>query len=292
MKITSLSEVEAFLTVAELKSFGQAARELGIAQSTVSRRITSLESRLGHQLVLRTTRKVALTDAGHCYAADLREVVTKLESADSKLQSGLLSVEGVLRITMPTAFGRSYVLPRLARLARQYPRLRLEVDLSDRYVDLLDGEFDVAIRLAAPEQSGVRYEKLLSFRPLLCAAPAYLQAHQAVREPADLARHAWLALRVYAPALSYPVTWNATQTSLQINPRISVSDATSLRTLALQGAGLAVLPGYLVEQQLRRGELVEVLPGLQFDEYPMFAAFLRHREQSAKVKVLLEALRG
>lgn len=290
MKVTSFSEVEAFLTVAELKSFGKAARELGIAQSTVSRRITNLEARLGHQLVLRTTRKVALTDAGHSYAADLRDVVTRLETADSNLQSGMLSAEGLLRITMPTAFGRAFVLPRLARLSEQYPRLRLEVDLSDRYVDLLDGEYDVAIRLASTAQSGVRYVKLLSFRPVLCASPSYLEGHDRVSTISDLAQHVWLAQRVYAPALNFPVSWNGNRTNLEINPRISVSDATSLRTLTLHGAGLAVLPCYLVDKQLRNGELVEVLPGLEFDEFEVFAAFLRHREQSTKVKVLLASL--
>ncbi|MFJ4443427.1 LysR family transcriptional regulator [Pseudomonas sp. NPDC089422] len=292
MKISSFSEVEAFLTVAELMSFGQAARELGIAQSTVSRRITNLEARLGHQLVLRTTRKVALTDAGQSYAADLREVVTRLEAADSKLQSGLLSAEGLLRVTMPTAFGRAYVLPRLARLSKYYPRLRFEVDLSDRYVDLLDGEFDVAIRLASPAQSGVRYVKLMSFKPVLCASPSYLAQHDCVSELAGLTKHVWLAQRVYAPALNFQVSWQGTRTNLEIKPRISVSDATSLRTLTLNGAGLAVLPCYLVEKQLQRGDLVEVLPGLEFDEFEVFVAFLRHREQSTKVKVLLDALRA
>lgn len=292
MKITSLSEVEAFLAVAELNSFGKAAQELGIAQSTVSRRITNLETRLGHPLVLRTTRKVALTDAGVTYAADLRDVVSRLETADNRLQSGLQSVEGVLRVTMPTAFGRAFVLPRIAQLTEHYPRLRFEVDLSDRYVDLLDGEFDVAIRLASPAQSGVRYETIHTFSPALCASPDYLQAHGPVQGLADLAEHAWLAQRVYAPTLSYPVRWRGHQTQLQINPRISVSDSTSLRTLALLGAGLAVLPRYLVDEALRSGQLVEVLPGLEFAEYEVFAAYLRHRAASAKVRVLLQALRA
>ena len=292
MKITSFSEVEAFLTVAELNSFGQAARELGIAQSTVSRRITNLESRLGHQLVLRTTRKVALTDAGHSYAADLRDVVSRLETADLRLQSGQVSAEGVLRVTMPTAFGRAYVLPRLARLAPQYPRLRFEVDLSDRYVDLLDGEFDVAIRLASPAQSGVRYEKLLTSTPVLCASPAYLQGQAPIHDLPELDRHAWLAQRVYAPALNFQVTWKGKRTSLQINPCISVSDATSLRTLTVLGAGLAVLPRYLVEEELQNEHLVEVLPQLKFDPFDVYACYLRHRGDSAKVKVLLESLRG
>ena len=292
MNPTSLADVEAFLALAACNSFVMAARELGIAQSTISRRISNLESRLGHQLVLRTTRKVALTDAGLSYAADLREVMVKLASADTRLQNGLLRVEGVLRVTMPTSFGRAFVLPRIAKMTALYPALRFEVDLSDRYVDLLDGEFDVAIRLASPAQSGVNYQKIASFGLVLCASPSYYEQCGTLTEVADLAHHVCLAQRVYAPVISFPITWKNRKTTLEINPRISVNDSTSLRTLALAGAGLAVLPRYLVEDHLQRGTLVEALPGLEFAEYDVFAAFLRHRKAAEKVKVFLQAMTG
>jgi DNA-binding transcriptional LysR family regulator len=292
MKISSLSEVEAFLALAQTNNFGQAARELGIAQSTVSRRITNLESRLGHQLVLRTTRMVALTDAGQSYAADLRDVVTRLETADTRLQSGLLMPEGLLRVTMPTSFGRAFVLPRIAELSSLYPRLRFEVDLSDRYVDMLDGEYDVAIRLALPNQSGVKYEKIYSFSLALCGSPSYFDLHGRLTEVTDLAKHVCFAQRVYAPVTSFPVTWKGAQTSLSINPRVSVSDSTSLRALTLSGAGLAVLPRYLISEELETGRLVEALPGLGFTQYDVFAAYLRHKAESAKVKVFLSSLRS
>lgn len=292
MKLTSLTEVDAFLAVAECKSFGGAARNLGIAQSTVSRRITNLEARLGHQLVLRTTRKVALTDSGISYAADLRNVLAGLEDADTRLQGGFLNAEGVLRVTMPTSFGRAFVLPRIAQLTAEHPRLRFEVDLSDRYVDLLDGEYDVAIRMACPSQSGIRYEKISAFTLALCAAPDYLKKHGTPTEIAELANHVCMAQRVYAPVISFPVSWRDEKANLQINPRISVSDSTSLRSLALAGAGLAVLPRYLIEEELAAGELTQVLPDLAFAEYDVYAAYLRHRDELERVKVLLRALQA
>lgn len=292
MKITSLAEVEAFLAVAEHKSFSAAARELGIAQSTVSRRITNLEARLGHQLMLRTTRKVALTDAGISYAADLRLVLEGLESADARLQKGLMVAEGVLRMTLPTAFGRAFVLPRIAALSVTYPRLRFEIDLSDRYVDLLDGDYDVAIRMSTPEQSGVRYEKIHEFTLALCASPAYLREGGTPKHMDDLASHRWLAQKVYAPAVSFPVQWRGQPSTLRITPHISVSDSTSLRALALTGAGLAVLPRYLIDADLEAGALHEVLPDLAFNAYGMYAATLHHRQDSERVRVLLDALRG
>ncbi|MBK4999677.1 LysR family transcriptional regulator [Pseudomonas sp. S31] len=292
MNKPSLADAEAFLAVAACNSFGSAARELGVAQSTISRRVSNLEARLGQQLVLRTTRTVSLTDAGTSYATDLREVLAKLSSADARLRSGLRKVEGILRVTLPSSFGRTVVLPRIAELTTRFPGLRFEVDLSDRYVDLLDGEYDVAVRLAAPEQSGVSYEKLTSFGLALCAAPVYLERHGQLSELTELDRHACLAQRVYAPVISFPVYWRGQKITLVVNPRITVSDSTSLRSLALGGAGLAVLPRYLVEDDLAHGTLVEALPGLEFARYDVFAAFLRHKKSSENVKVFLDALRG
>jgi DNA-binding transcriptional LysR family regulator len=292
MNTTSLSEVEAFLAVADCHSFGRAARELGIAQSTTSRRVASLEARLGRQLVMRTTRRVSLTDAGLVYAAELRDILVRLQSADARLQSRTVETEGVLRVTMPTSFGRVCVLPCIARLAARYPRLRFEVDLSDRYVDLLDGRFDLAIRLSSPEQSGVLTERLCGFDLALCAAPSYLAAHGSPVDPAGLASHSCLAQRTYAPLVSWKVTWRGRRTSLQIAPRISVTDSSSLRALALDGAGLAVLPSYLCADDLGSGRLVEALPGLRFPRHHVFAAYLRHRSDLTKVTVLLDEIRS
>lgn len=292
MKTSSFADVEAFLALAQCQSFGRAARELGVAQSTMSRRIANLESRLAQQLVLRTTRRVTLTDAGIAYAAELRDVVARLESADAHVQNRALEPEGVLRLTMPTAFGRVCVLPCVARLAARYPRLRFELDLSDRYVDLLDGRFDIAIRLASPEQSGVDVVRIGGFSPALCAAPSYLAAHGRPRTPADLVHHSCLAQRAYAPLVHWRVTWQGRKTTLQFTPRISVSDSTSLRTLAVDGAGLAVLPAYLVADDLATGRLVEALPGLRFPRSDVFAAVLRPRVDLVKVKAFMDELRS
>ncbi len=292
MKTTSLSEIEAFLAVADCQGFGKAARELGIAQSTMSRRIANLESRLARKLVMRTTRRVSLTDAGLAYAAELRDVLARLETADARLQSRSSEPEGVLRVTMPTSFGRVCVLPCIARLAVRYPRLRFEIDLSDRYVDLLDGRFDVAIRLKSPDQSGVETERICAFELALCAAPSYLAAHGWPREPADVAAHSCLVHRAYAPLVNWPVTWRGRRSSLQITPRVSVTDSSSLLALTVGGAGLAVLPSYLSAQDLETGRLVEVLPGLEFPRYEVFAAYLRHRVDLAKARVLLDEIRS
>lgn len=291
MNTTPLSEVDAFLAVADCQSFGKAARELGIAQSTVSRRISQLEMRLAQSLVVRTTRRVALTEAGQLYAAELRDVLARLETAQARLQNRSVDPEGLLRVTMPTAFGRTCVVPSIARLAQRHPRLRFELDLSDRYVDLQDGRFDVALRLSAPEQSGVHAEHLCDFGAVLCAAPAYLASRGVPQAPGDLAAQSCLALRTYAPQSTWNVRWQGHDMQLQMMPRLAVTDASALRALTVDGAGIAVLPTYLANPDLAAGRLVEVLPALRFAPHRIFAVYLRDRVNLAKVKVLLEALR-
>jgi len=291
MNSASLADVEAFLAVATFNSFGAAARELGLAQSTVSRRISNLETRLGHKLILRTTRKVTLTDSGVHYAADLREVMARLKAADARLQSDSPEVEGILRITMPTAFGRTSILPIISSLAGLYQRLRFELDLSDRYVDILDGEFDIAIRMTPSTQSGTRCKLIHRFALTLCASPRYLEMNGHVRDLADLTTHAFLAQRVYAPAVTFPITWQGQKQTLQINPRISVSDATALKTLCLNGSGLGVLPSYLIEDEIAAGTLVPALDGLQFNDHHFYAVYPIHKEGLPTIKALLESLR-
>ena len=182
MNKANFSEAEAFLAVVDRGGFGAAARELGITQSTVSRRIAALETRIGKRLVERTTRRVALTEAGLAFANDLRDVLARLADAEGRVQSEGSEPEGLLRVTMPTAYGRTSVLPRLAALARRYPRLRFELDLSDRYVDILEEGYDLDRCMSAPHpnmwrstrrSNGPRISPLM---PASCSGPTRPEA--------------------------------------------------------------------------------------------------------------------
>ena len=292
MKKASLSEVEAFLAVVDRRGFGAAARELGVTQSTISRRIASLETRIGRRLVERTTRRMVLTDTGLAYADELRDVLMRLENAEARVQARPAEPEGLLRITMPTAYGRVCVLPRLAKLAERYPRLRFELDLSDRYVDLLDNGFDVAVRLAASSQSGIDTEKIGAFGLHLCASAGYVAKHGRLVAPQDLATHDCLALRTYAPRVDWRMSWQARNLNIEITPRMTVSDMTALRELTLAGAGIAVLPSYIAESDFAAGRLVDVLPGLVLPSMDVFVAYPHHRSDLSKVAVLLDEFRA
>lgn len=291
MNKPSLADIEAFLKVASTRSFGLAGRELGVSQSTISRRVANLEASLGHRLVIRTTRKVDLTGAGTRYSADLQDVMVRLQEAATRLSNRSSDVEGLVRITMPTAFGRAYVLPRVAQLAADHLKLRFELDLSDRYVDLTDNEFDIAVRMTAPDQTGLRHEQIQTFGLTLCASPDYVATHDSPADILDIQNHAWLAQRVYATAKTHQVVWKNQKMTLDIKPRLSVSDSTSLKALCLMGLGLAVLPNYLIENELSKGELVQVMDDLQFEQLPVYAVYAGHKKEWPSIAVVLHALR-
>lgn len=292
MKKGSFSEAEAFLALADQRGFGSAARELGVTQSTISRRIAMLETRIGQRLVERTTRRVVLTEAGTSYAGELRDIMLRLENADARVQSRTAEAEGLLRVTMSIAFGRTCVAPALIRLAHSHPRLRFELDFSDRYVDLIDSGFDVAVRLAAPPQSGIDTRHLGTSGLRLCASPDYVKTYGLITAPEEIATRNCLAFRTYAPRINWSAIWQGQKLDLVFSPRMILSDMTVLHTMVSAGLGIAVLPQYFIESDLAKGTLVDAMPGLILPNLDIFAAYPRDRVRLRKVAVLLDELRN
>lgn len=290
MNRASFSEAEAFLAVVDRGGFGAAARELGVTQSTVSRRISALEMRLGKRLVERTTRRITLTEAGLAFASNLRDVLTRLADAECRVQSEGSEPEGVLRVTMPTAYGRTMVLPRVAALAQRYPRLRFELDLSDRYADILDEGFDLAIRNAEPTQTGLVSQRIDRYTLHVVAAPEYLAKHKPIERPQDLVDHSSIVLRTYAPRSRWRFEWSGDLIEIEISPRIIASDMMAARSMTLEGAGVAILPSFLAREDIEAGKLAELLPEAGLPAINVFAAFPHHRANLSKIKVLIAEL--
>ena len=287
----SLETVAAFLAVADRGGFAAAARELGVTQSTVSRRIAALEAHAGAHLVMRTTRRVALTEAGATSARELREVLAGLRDAHARVAKRDAEPEGLVRLTMPTGLGRTRVIPIIAALRARHPRLSFDLDLSDRYVDMLDGSQDIAVRLSDVARSGLQVEQVGRVGVDLYAAPAYLDAHGRPDTPEALSSHTVLALRTYTTRTEWKVQWRGRTMTLQITPAITATDMSALRSLTEAAAGIAALPDYLLEDELRRGGLEQVLPDLVFAPIAVYLVHLPHRAEITKVQTVLQALR-
>ncbi|MBR1088080.1 LysR family transcriptional regulator [Bradyrhizobium manausense] len=290
MNRASFSEAEAFLAVVDRGGFGAAARELGVTQSTISRRISALETRLGKRLVERTTRRITLTEAGVAFASNLRDVLTRLAEAEGHVQSEGSEPQGVLRVTMPTAYGRTMVLPRVAALARRYPRLRFELDLSDRYADILDEGFDLAIRNTEPTQTGLVSQRIDRYTLHVCAAPDYLAKHKPIERPQDLVDHSSIVLRTYTPRSRWRFEWSGDLIEIEVSPRIIASDMMAARSMTLEGAGVAILPSFLARKDIESGKLAELLPEAGLPAINVYASFPHHRANLSKIKVLIAEL--
>ena len=283
-------EAETFLAVADHGGFGAAARELGVTQSTISRRIAALEARVDHKLIERTTRRVALTEDGLALAVDLRDVLVRLADAESRIHAGAAEPQGTLSITMPTAYGRARVLPRLTALAAAHPRLRLQIDLSDRYVDVLDDGFDLAVRFSASTVTGVKTQKIDSFAVAICASPEYLATAGTPQTPDNLASHACIIQQVYAPRATWPFEWKGQPIEIAIKPRFVVSDMAAIAKLTVNGAGIAALPSYLIEDDVAAGRLVRLLPSANLPTINVFAAYPHQKAKLGKVVAALAEL--
>jgi len=286
-----LAAIDALLAVVDAGGFGRAARELGLTQSTVSRRVAQLEARLGVTLLARTTRSLKLTDAGEAYVTSARNALSLLRAADASIGHGRTTMAGSVRITAPTAFGRTTVVPILADLSAQHPELRFELDLSDRYVDLASGGQDLAIRFAPDAPSGWSRDEIGRIVGRLCAAPAYLANSRKLTSFADLADHKLLAPKTYAARTRWRFRAGTRSKEIDILPTMIVSDYTALANLCLLGCGIAPLPGFLCDEAIRDKTLIEVLPGSFLSGVNVHAVSPSNMRQAPRVAIIREAVR-
>lgn len=276
MNSASILEAEAFLAVIDRGGFGSAARTLGVTQSTVSRRVSQLETRLGCRLLERTTRSLLVTPLGEQYAAGLREVIARLREVESEVTATSQDCEGPLRLTAPLIYGCSRLAPIVAELVELHPKLMLTVDLSDREVKLIEGEYDIALRFAEPTDSGVEAVRLTVEQVLICAAPDLLK-RTTIREPADLAPRRCIVSTYPLQKLEWRLQAERRDIVVTMDPLMVVRDASMRRDLAIMGRGVVALPEFVVQHDLAEGRLVEVLPGVRLPPVSLFLSWARHK---------------
>ena len=239
-------------------SLSAAGREMGLSASMVSKRIGRLEARLGVQLLHRTTRRIALTEAGARFHGELVEILARLGAAEAALTGAAAGAVGPLSVSAPTSFGRLHVVPHLPAFLAAYPKVALRFDLSDAYVDLIGGRVDVAIRIAARVDAGLAAVRLAANARVVCAAPAYLAVHGAPGSPEDLARHRVLAAEGQMP---WRLARGRREVVVDLPSAVATNSSEVVRELALGGAGVALRSLWDVGEALRDGRLVRVLPG-------------------------------
>ena len=289
-----LAALRLFLKAADTGSFSRAAVLERCQVSTVSRAVQALEVDLGAALFNRSTRHLQLTEAGHRFREGARLVLDDLEQARAAVISLDAAPRGLLKLNLPTAFGRRHVLPLVADLQRRHPDLAVEATLTDATVDLVASGADVAVRIGALPDSTLVARRLAPQRRVLCAAPDLLQRSQPVTTPADLAARPCLTLALQ-PTDKWYFRAGHDAAEVAVAGRFNSNDSEALRDAALGGLGIALLPTWLVGPDIAAGTLRTLLPGWAADITPgperaISVVYTARRLVSPKVRVFIDAL--
>ncbi len=289
-----LQQLLAFAQTARRGSFAAAARELGGSPSTVAKGVARLEAALGVKLFHRTTRQVSLTADGERLFQRCERVLAEFDDLQADATGTRAAPSGTLRVDLPIGYGRRFMMPLLAALQRQHPALTMEVRLQDGFADLVRDGIDLAVRMGELRDSSLVARRIDAQCLLLVASPAYLRSHGTPLRLEDLAGHRAVTFRLPASGRNRP--WQLRQgrhvVELHPVPVVQLTDTEGLGTAAALGMGLCQLPDYIVQDELARGELVEVLPACRPPPMPINAVLPSGRLVPPRVRVLLEALEG
>ncbi len=292
--LDSLSSIALFVRVADTRSFSIAARQLGISVPAASKGFARLEARLGVRLLNRTTRKVSLTDDGQAFLARCRQILLEAQEAEDVLSSRRVTLGGRLRVQMPVGFGRVVVLPALPRFLDAHPQLAIDIEMSDRVVDLAEEGLDVSLRIGEVPDSRVIARRICAIRFVACASPDYLARHGAPRSPEDLAAHQ--CLPYWLPRSGRYRPWlfarDGVPMSVPVNGRFNINNSEALIDLAVAGAGIVFVSTFLAAQAVAAGRLRTVLDDYATDGPPVSSVYLPSRQLSSRVRAFVEFVAG
>ena len=289
--MADILELEVFHCVVKHGSYAKAAEELALSPSGVSRLVSRLEEKLGARLLQRTTRKLALTEAGSTFHGRTAQVLLDLAEAEAEVREEGLRPRGTLRATASVVFGQMHVAPLLEKLLQLYPELSIDLSLADRFVDLIDEGFDLAIRIGALSDSQLVARRLCTNHRILVASPSYVARRGEPSHPTQLGEHDCLAFNQFAR----PREWRLQGPSgelitTNINARFASNNPIALTEAAKRGLGITVGATLSIAPALLSGELVRVLPEFEFEQSAMFAVYPSARQLSTKVRATVDFL--
>ncbi len=285
-----LKQIEAFASVAIRGSLSAAARAEGVTPAIIGRRIDALEARLGIRLLLRTTRKLTLTFEGQAFLEDCQKVLNDLANAEAAVSLGGLKAGGYLKVSAPAGFGRQHVAPLVGDFMQANPEVRVNLNLSDRLVDLINENIDCAIRIGELTDSSLVSVRLGEMRRMVVASPAYLVEHGVPRTPDDLAKHNCLSLGQQRGWVFKRPESGEVET-IKVGGTFECNDGAVLHEWALAGRGLAWRSLWEVGRDLKEGRLTSVLDAWQAPPMGIYAVFPQRRHLPLRVRLFIDLLK-
>jgi DNA-binding transcriptional LysR family regulator len=285
--VADLNSLAIFAKVVEAKGFSEASRRLKIPLSTVSRRVAELEDQLSVRLLERSTRNLRLTDVGSEVFEHAQRIAELSEAVDNLVSNQLSTVAGVLQLSAPPSILDTLLAPLLGAFQTSYPNVRVQVLVTDRFVDLIAEGIDLVFRGGALSDSSLVARKILTYRHQLVASPVYLEKVNAPRSPRDLLDHKLLAFSHWRPDNSWTF-WHQNgkdQETLSFEPYLSMNDYTGLMAALLAGVGIGDLPPVVQPELIRDGRLVEVMSEWRFPIFDLSVVHLSNRHISRPVRL-------
>jgi DNA-binding transcriptional LysR family regulator len=285
-----LDAMQLFVRVAELGSFAGAAQQLGVARSVVTRQIAGLEAHLGVKLMARSTRRLTLTSAGTAYLEKCRVILNLVEAAEIGVAEERQTPRGNIRISLPLSFGLKRLAPLLLDFSQRYPEVALDMDYSDRRVNLIEEGIDLSIRVTRRLDAGDVARRIGTSRMLVLASPDYLSRHGQPAHPAELAHHVCLGYTNAGAATTWQFVVDGQLENFPIRSRINANNGDVLTEAAAQGLGIACQPDFIAGSFIAAGRVVEILVDYPGPELGIYAMLPSNRHIPHRVRVLMDFL--
>lgn len=285
-----LNGMTAFAKVVALGSYAEAGRALGLTRSAVSKSVMELEQILGARLLDRTTRRVSATEAGRAYYERCIDILARIEETEHQVSRLHDQPAGTLRMNAPMSFGVRHLAPILADFMASHPNLKLELTLNDRFIDPIEEGFDVTIRIGVLADSSLIARRLAPARRVLVASPSYLDSHGEPAHPEDLAQHRCLSYGHTTALQRWQLMHDGRPERFAINSVLCSNNGDVLRTAAIAGQGIALLPTFLVGPDITAKRLRVVLPKSPAEPLAIFAIYAPNRYLAAKTRLVIDHL--
>ena len=283
-----LAAMQVFARVAELNSFSAVAQQMGVARSVVTRHVAALEQHLGLKLMARSTRRLTLTSAGAAYLEKCRVILNLVEAAETGIAEQRHAARGHIRVSLPLSFGLKRMVPLLLDFAREHPEVSLDMDYTDRRVNLIEEGVDLAIRITSRLGPNEVARKMGVIRMHTFASLEYLSRFGCPRHPSELAQHECLGYTMGGATGSWTYRVEAGWVNFPVQSRINASNGDALTEAAAQGLGITIQPDFLAEPFLAEGRVQKILEEFDMPELGIYAMLPGNRQVPHRVRVLMD----
>ena len=286
-----VSAMRTYRQVVDSASFTAAAQALGLSKAAVSKQISDLEAHLGAALLHRTTRRLNVTEAGHLYFERCQRLLDELDTAEAEMRNLQAEPSGRLKISAPGNFGEAVLGPIICELQKRYPKITLQIELSNRFVDLLEEGFDAALRIRTtlPDSSLIA-RRLCPVDRVAVAAPAYLRKHGVPKHPRDLADHNCMIYTLSTAPYDWTFNTPNGPHTVRVGGTIQSNNSQLLVEPLRAGSGIALLPAFSVGADIQSGKLKRILDQFPVDRHDLYVVYPHNRHLSLKVRVLVDLL--